>query len=86
MLVLQRFVCSLWCLQMMFTAGLTRTWLLRMRTTMARTPDEIEQFSQELVDAYTRLEIRNQKLQMGVEISSQQPKSDSSYGHLRAFF
>jgi hemolysin activation/secretion protein len=25
-------------------------------------------------------------LQMGVEISSQQPKSDSSYGHLRAFF
>ncbi len=36
---------------------------------MARTPDEIEQFSQELVDAYTRLEIRNQKLQENMDLS-----------------
>ncbi|MBF0381328.1 MAG: diguanylate cyclase [Magnetococcales bacterium] len=35
----------------------------------AKTPEGIEEFSQKLVEAYTRLEIRNQKLQESMDLS-----------------
>jgi PAS domain S-box-containing protein len=43
-------------------------------------------WSGEIWDRRKSGEIFPKWLSMGVEISSQQPKSDSSYGHLRAFF
>jgi diguanylate cyclase (GGDEF)-like protein/PAS domain S-box-containing protein len=36
---------------------------------MTISPEEVEQFSQELIDAYTRLEIRNQNLQENMDLS-----------------